>query len=304
MVNILITGAIKLSDSFRSQIEELGLNIIYVQNELEVIPFDVSNIELIICNGLFLHNDITRFTSLKYIQITSAGFDRLPMKQIKERGIIVNNARGVYSVPMAEWALSCILAIYKNTKGFIENKRNKVWNKDRNVLELHSKSALVVGYGNVGREVAKRLFAMGVKVSAVDLYETQCEYVDKCYNICQLNDIVSTYDIIILTLPLTEETHYLFNDEMFTNMKDGVTLVNISRGAVINETALIKHIDNNKFRGVVLDVFETEPLPSQSLLWDCENVIITPHNSFVSECNLDRLEAVILNNLKKYIDEK
>ena len=112
---------------------------------------------------------------------------------------------------------------------------------------------------------------------------------------------MSKADVIVLTLPLTEETKNFFNDERFSCVKDGSILVNIARGAVVNEECLIDNLKNGKLGGAVLDVFCTEPLNEKNELWDMKNVIVTPHNSFVSSKNQERLFNVVYNNLKEYM---
>ncbi len=301
---ILITGALKLTDLLRGQIEALGLEILFVQNELEPLSMDVSDVEMVICNGLFLHNDISKFTSLKYIQVTSAGLDRLPLKEIEERGITINNARGVYSIPMAEWAICGVLSLYKYTREFFVSQGRREWKKNRDIIELYNKRALVVGYGSVGYEVSKRLHGLGVHVGAVDITNIESEYVSDSYTISNLGAVVGEYDIVVLTLPLTEATRHLFNGDMFAKMKADSILINISRGAVVDEQALIVALKKNRLQGAALDVFEEEPLSVDSPLWDMDSVIITPHNSFVSACNQQRLESLIIENLIKYRNAK
>lgn len=301
---ILITGALKLTDSLISQIEALDIEIIFIQNELEPLTIDVSEVEMVICNGLFLHNDISKFTSLKYIQATSAGLDRLPLEKIKKRGIIINNARGVYSIPMAEWAICGILSLYKSTREFFLSQSNKEWKKNRDIIELNGKSALIVGYGSVGYEVSKRLYGLGVQVGAVDIINIDSEYVSESYTISNLAEVIGEYDIVVLTLPLTEATHHLFNSDMFAKMKADSILINISRGAVIDELALIAALKEKILLGAALDVFEEEPLSANSPLWDMDSVIITPHNSFVSTCNQQRIESLIIKNLIEYQNAK
>ncbi len=302
MAKILITGALTLTDSLRSQIEGLSLDIIFVQNELEPLQEDLSQVEYVICNGLFLHNDISKFESLKYVQVTSAGLDRLPIEQIKESGVVVNSARGVYSVPMAEWAIAAVLSLYKNIPAVVKNQTKHSWAKNRTMRELSGKSALVVGMGSVGQEVAKRLWAMGVAVGGVDITNIDLPYVDTCHKIADLQSIIGGYDIMVLTLPLTPETHHIMNASIFNKMRQDAILVNISRGAVINELDLISALKDGKISGAALDVFETEPLCDSSPLWDMDNLLISPHNSFVSENNSARLERAIVENLHKYLE--
>ncbi|MBQ0099745.1 MAG: hypothetical protein KBS91_04290, partial [Firmicutes bacterium] len=131
---------------------------------------DCSIFDIVICNGLFLYNDVKDFSSLKIVQLTSVGFDRVPMDYMKEHNIKVFNARGVYSIPMAEYALFGVLSLYKHGKEFYKNQLEKKWEKQRDVLELYGKIVCIVGCGNVGIEVAKRFSAFGCKLVGVDLF--------------------------------------------------------------------------------------------------------------------------------------
>ena len=177
-----------------------------------------------------------------------------------------------------------------------QNQKNHIWEKHRGVLELYGKNVLIVGAGNVGNECAKRFSAMGCTVFGCDLYPVKTESFADVLPIDKLDTQLETADIVILTLPLTDETKYLFNKDKFSKMKNGALLVNISRGAVVNTNDLIEALNKN-LGGAVLDVFETEPLEETSPLWDMENVIITPHNSFVGGGNNERLFKAVVENL-------
>lgn len=296
-MNLLITGAFSCSNEQLSYIESLGHNVLFMQFEKDELPCEYSWVEGIIGNGIFLHHSIERFTSLRFVQLTSAGFDRAPMEYINKNNIKIFNARGVYSIPMAEFALSGVLALYKKLNFFAQNQKNHIWEKHRGVLELYGKNVLIVGAGNVGNECAKRFSAMGCTVFGCDLYPVKTESFADVSPIDKLDTQLETVDIVILTLPLTDETKYLFNKDKFSKMKNGALLVNISRGAVVNTNDLIEALNKN-LGGAVLDVFETEPLDINSPLWDMENVIITPHNSFVGNGNNIRLFEVVMKNLK------
>lgn len=213
----------------------------------------------------------------------------------------MHNARGVYSIPMAEWALLKILEIYKDSLHFMQAQNNRKWLKERNIMELSGRTASVVGMGSVGKEVARRLKAFGVKVLGIDIFEIKEDYVDRFFHINDIDKALSLSDIIVLTLPLTGQTRYLINKERLNSMRQDAVIINISRGAVIQETALIDALNTGKFRGVALDVFEQEPLESNSPLWSMKNVFISPHNSFISDKNNERLFRLMYDNLKNYI---
>lgn len=298
-MKLLITGAWQRASEYFNQIEEMGHSIVFMQNERDELPCAYEDVEGVICNGLFLFHPIEKFTSLRYVQLTSAGYDRVPMDYVQAHGIEIYNARGVYSIPMAEFAISGVLQLYKQTKFFYENQKKRVWEKHRGVLELYEKSVCVVGCGSVGNECAKRFCAFGCKVLGVDLYPREDALYEKMYELSKTDEALAQADVVVLTLPLTEETRRMMNAERFSKMKEGSVFVNIARGAIVDEQALIKALDE-KLLGAVLDVFEEEPLGEKSELWNLENVIITPHNSFVGDGMFARLQQKILKNLKYY----
>lgn len=299
-MKLLLTGAFNYSEEQLNQLHNLGYEILYIQDEREPIHFDVSSIDVVVCNSLFLYQDITRFDSLKLIQLISAGLDRIPLDYIKKKGIKVFNAKDVYSIPMAEWALLKVLEIYKRSKEFYKNQEQHKWEKQRNLLELTDKTASIIGFGSVGLELAKRLKAFGVNVIGLGRRKIESEYLDETLLIKDIDEALKKSDIIVLTLPLTRETRHLIDKEKINIMKDKAVLVNLARGGVIDEVDLINALKEGKFLGVALDVFEDEPL-GESLLWDFENVVITPHNSFVSDKVNDRLFELIIENLTRSI---
>lgn len=294
-MNLLVTGAWADAKAHISELEAIGHTVCFLQFEKDKLPCEYDWIEGVICNGLFLSHPIERFTNLRYIQLTSAGFDRVDMDYVKAHGIEIYNARSVYSIPMAEFALCGVLQLYKQAEFFRENQKRHLWEKHRGLLELTGKKVLIVGCGSVGNECAKRFAAFGCEVIGVDLYPREDSLYSDMFPLGELDNALGKADIIILTLPLTEQTKHLINDNRLGLLKSSAVLVNIARGAIIDTEALISHIDN--LGGAVLDVFEEEPLSEESPLWDKENVILTPHNSFVSEGNGERLSAVILKNL-------
>ncbi|SFF58738.1 Phosphoglycerate dehydrogenase [Halobacillus alkaliphilus] len=296
-INLLITGAYNYTNAQVRELESMGFEIIHVQEEREPLQIDVSNIHGVICNSLFLYNDISEFKNLKFVQLTSAGLDRIPLDYIKEMDIKLFNAKGVYSIPMAEWAILKILEIYKKSKDFYKQQYNKEWIKQRDLLELYGKTAAIIGLGDVGNEIAKRLKVFGVKVLAVGRTIKHSHFIDEYYLNYDLNNVLSKSDIVILTLPLTSETHYLFDANRITFMKENSVLINLSRGGIINELALMDSIQNGKFSGVSLDVFEEEPLQESSILWENEKVFVTPHNSFISDNVMERMFTTIKENL-------
>ncbi len=299
-MKLLLTGAAKYTEEQLNTLKAKGFEITFVQNELEKLSIDCSQFDAVVCNNLFLHNPPESFTNLKAVQLTSVGFDRVPVGYFASKGIALFNARGVYSAPMAEWIVLKILEIYKHSAEFYAQQKKKIWLKHRNLLELTDKRVLIVGAGSVGTECAKRLSAFNAKILATDIYDNGCEYIDEFYPMEELSEILPTADIVILTLPLTDKTKGFFGRDTLSLMKDSSVLINVSRGPIVDEQALSDILAEGKFLGVALDVFEEEPLSEASPLWSDSRVIVTPHNSFVSDGNSERLFSLICQNLAEF----
>ena len=298
-MNLLVTGAFAWTENELSELRRLGHEVVFIQQEKSPLPCDADWVEGIIGNGIFLYHPISEFTSLRYIQLTSAGFDRIPMDYVKQHGIEIHNARGVYSIPMAEFAISGILQLVKQSRFFYENQKQHIWEKSRTLGELAGKTAVIVGAGNIGAEIAKKLQAFDVTVVGIDITTDERPYFEKIELFENLDEQLKTADIVVLTLPLTDDTKGMFRKSKFNLMKSSSVFVNIARGQLVVENDLIDALKKKKLSGAVLDVFEEEPLDESSPLWDMENVIITPHNSFVGDGNHARMLDVIMSNLKR-----
>lgn len=296
----IITGAFRASEEDFDKLRQLGLEITFHPDERQPVEHP-EQYEAAICNGLFLYNPIETFENLKYIQLTSAGMDRIPLDYIHAHNITVHNARGVYSIPMAEFAVCGVLQLYKQSRFFAENQRQHKWEKHRGLLELSGKTVCIVGCGSVGGECAKRFAAFGCHVTGIDLVTREDVLYDVILPLNRLSDALASADIVVLTLPLTEETRHLIDRRALDTMKPGAILVNIARGAIVDTNALIEALTTH-LGGAVLDVFEEEPIDQTSPLWDMENVILTPHNSFVGEGNRGRLWEAVSANLQRFLN--
>lgn len=296
-MKLLVTGAWNCTEEQLNSLRLEGHEVVFMQYEKDLCPVNYSEVEGVICNGLFLHHPIEKFTSLKFIQLTSAGFDRVDLNYIKSNGIEIYNAKGVYSVPMAEYALWGALQFSKKGKSLQKSQSEHKWEKARDAFELFGKKICIIGCGDIGTECAKRFWAMGCKVCGVDLYPSENEYYSVIYSLGDLLTAVSDADYVALTLPLTSDSKHLIDKNVLNAMKDSAVLINISRGAVVRTEHLLEALAEKKIGGAVLDVFEEEPLDENSPLWDMENVIITPHSSFVSDGNGHRLYQVIMGNI-------
>ena len=298
-MELLVTGAWQDAGNHIAELEERGHRVYFLQYEKDELPCSPDQIEGVICNGLFLYHEISAFTRLRYIQLTSAGYDRVPMDYIKEHDIEIHNARGVYSIPMAEFAIAGVLSLYKKLDIFRENQKLHKWEKQRDLLELYGKTVSIFGCGSVGCECAKRFAVFGARVVGVDIVmDPKTEYGFKeIFPLSKTMEVISKSDIIVSTLPLLNSTHHFWNAKKFSLMKSETVFVNISRGKTVDTEALIFALKEKKIAGAILDVFEDEPLIRESELWGIEYLILTPHNSFVGEGNDIRLWKIIQKSL-------
>ncbi len=299
-MNLLVTGAFAWTEEELNTLRRLGHDVVFMQQERDKLPCKKTWIEGVVCNGFFLYHDINQFERLKYIQLTSAGYDRVPMPYIKEHKIAIYNAKGVYSIPMAEFALAGVLTLYKQIHYFIEKQEKSCWEKHRGLTEMYGKTVCIVGCGSVGTECAKRFKAFGCKVIGIDVMPYSCSDYDTILSLGELVRVAKITDILVLTMPLNDSTYHLIDGEVLKVLPCNAVLVNIARGGVVDTDAMIFAIKNKKIGGAVLDVFEEEPLNTNSPLWNMENVLVTPHNSFVGQGNHQRMFDVILNNILEY----
>ena len=227
--------------------------------------------------------------------------DHLPLAEIAGRGILLHNARGVYSVPMAEFAIGGLLQIYKKAPQFWQNQKEHKWQRLRGVQELAGRRVCIIGAGSIGCALAKRLQAFDCQVQGVDIVPVDSPYFERICPQEELAAILPSTDIVALSLPLSPDTIQMFNAERFAQLKPGAIFVNVARGAVVDEEALVAALQSGHLQGAVLDVFAHEPLAEDSPLWDMPNVVITPHNSFFAESNREMMFKVVMQNLRNYL---
>ncbi|TQQ85446.1 dihydrofolate reductase [Peptacetobacter hominis] len=290
----------KFDDEKMKMIEDLGYEIVFHDDRILKNTEETDSVEVAYIYYNTDKIDYTRMKNLKFVQLASVGFDHIPKEYFEERGIILSNNKGGYSIPIAEYILMGILECYKNVFSLRKMQSEKIWKYEMNMLELSGKRALIMGTGDIGKETAKRLKAFDVEVWGLNTDGRNIDYFDRCFKTEELDGIIGKCDIVVGLMPSTKKTYRMMNEKRFELMKEGAVFVNAGRGSLVDTKAIEKYAP--KFRGVVLDVFEEEPLYKDSPLWNMENVIITPHNSWVSEGNNERLFKNVYSNLKSYIE--
>jgi phosphoglycerate dehydrogenase-like enzyme len=204
-------------------------------------------------------------------------------------------------VPLAEWSIFGLLAFAKDLPRLRRDAAERRW-PHYPTKELRGKTLLVVGVGGIGAEVARLANAFGMRVIGVKRnVDEGVPHVESLHSPEELGELVGEADAIVVTLPLTDETRGLVDRATIARMREGAIIVNVGRGAVIDEEALIEALRSGKLAGAALDVFAEEPLPATSPLWEMENVIVSPHTAALSWHENERIVELFAENLRRYL---
>jgi phosphoglycerate dehydrogenase-like enzyme len=282
-------------------VQDLGYEVVYVHEKNVRLDDQTKDADILVCYNPFPQLDIQGMDKLKWIQLSSIGIDQAPVDYIHKAGITLTNNKGGYSIPIGEWIVMKTLELLKNSSRFHRQQQQRKWVLDTNLLELYGKTVGFIGTGSIAGEAAKRLQGFGTRILGLNTSGKATPFFLRCYPMEEMELMLKECDVVILTIPYTKKTHHLINEQTLGWMKDQVYFINISRGSIVDEAAFLKSIDNGKIRGAALDVFEEEPLPENHPFWGYENVIVTPHNSWISEMRNERRFALILENLRRYI---
>ncbi|MBO4839172.1 MAG: D-2-hydroxyacid dehydrogenase [Lachnospiraceae bacterium] len=298
-MKLLVTGSLGATEKDLEALAALGHEIVLHPDERVPVE-DPERFDGAVCNSLFHYTTHEGFTNLRYLQITSAGYDRVPMDWVRARGITVHNANGVYSPAMAEWTIMRILELLKHVPQGFRNQLAARHKKDWKWQELTGKNVLLAGFGAYGREIAKRLKPFGARLTVVNRSLKEDANVDEFCTLDKFPELLPQADILILALAHSPQTHHILDDAALQSMKPGSYLINAARGGLIDEPALLRALQEGPLAGAALDVYETEPLAPESPLWTLENVLLSPHNSFVGDHDHERMMQVVIGNLKAF----
>jgi len=257
--------------------------------------------------------DLGQVPALRWLQLRSAGVDHLAADPPWRHGITTTNARGVFAIPIAEYVTGMLLRVRQPVAWGRDQAAHR-WPEDAPLIEiLRGTTAVVVGYGSIGREIARQLDALGVRIVAVKARPEQRHDGDyrvpgtgdpdgtipeRILGLDGLTDAARDADALIVTVPLTAESRGLIDADVLGALRPTAWVVNTSRGPLIDETTLLDALRSGRIAGAVLDVFVDEPLPADSPWWDAPNVIVTPHASGVT---LRYFDALVVENVRRYL---
>lgn len=234
---------------------------------------------------------------LKWFQALSAGVDSFPLNEIKKRGIILTNGRGIHKIHMSEYAIGVLIMLTRNFHQMFKNQMSKKWDSSVHQGEINGATLGILGLGSIGKEIAKKASLLGMHVIGVKGASADVPYVEKVYSQEHMDEVFRQSDYIINLLPGTKNTENMINEQYFNLMKEGACFINMGRGSTVNESDFIDALKSGKIRFGVSDVFHQEPLPEDSPIWDIENLVITPHICGQSDRYFDRALEIIEPNL-------
>jgi len=246
---------------------------------------------------------------LKWIHSTAAGVAQLMYPELRDSGILVTNPSGIFSVPMAEHTIGLLLALARNFPDSVRGQdhakwaQQDLWNKPQHLTELNGQLLLIVGFGSIGREIAKRAKTFDMRVWGVTRSgQGDQALAERILPATQLDEVLPQADYIVIAAPETSETKHLIGSVQLALMKPGARLINVGRGSLLDEAALLQALETGALGGAALDVMQTEPLPPDSPLWKTPNLFLTPHTSAVSDRLWQRETALLMELLEHWFD--
>jgi len=300
---IKIACIMKISKTEAEQIREAGKNVelLMITDSKDTKQFAEAEVIL----GSVDSSIILHAKKLKWVQALAAGVENMP-KELKEHPCILTNMQRIYAPVIAESAIGLLLTL---TRGLVQVsipafREHKWMQASGNIVldDLYGKTIGIVGMGGIGSETARRLhYGFQMRVLSTDAKPLpKPEFVAELHDPGWFMEMVPQVDILMSAAPLTKETRGMFNEQVFSKMKPSAYFINVSRGGLVEQEALVRALKENRIRGAGLDVTTPEPLPPDSPLWSCPNLVITPHNSSLAPIRQVRFMALICENVRRY----
>ncbi len=275
----------QLLDVLKSNLDsKKGLEFIHIADDLDL-KNKISDLDILTTYEISENVFSQASDKLKWVHFGSAGIENSIFPSILKSKTIITNASGVHSGPVSEFAMGMILYLSKRFGGCEIFKNDAVWTQwklARQTIQLSGKTVGIIGFGNIGKSIAKKAKAFDMKVIATRRLQKKVEnkkIVDELIPLSDLDYLFAKSDYVVIACPLTPLTQGIVGSKELAKMKSSAFIINISRGAIINESALIKVLQNQKIAGAGLDVFYTEPLDKHSPLFELDNVFLSPHIS-------------------------
>ena len=267
---------------------------------------DPETVTILIARQGKANSFLQKFKEIKWLQLLNAGYEKVDLDLLRKRNIIFTNARSVYCKTIAEDVFTKILFLSRNYDVHLRDQQNRFWPDDFQLpnlnLDIDSKTIGILGAGNIGREIAIRSNAFGMNVLGYDPYVKSQIGFDRIYKEQYgLVEMLETSDYVVACLPVTDETKNIMNKNSFAWMKKSAYFINVARGDIVDEKALIEALESGVIKGAFIDVCKQEPLSSSSPLWSTKGLFITPHRAAYGDLMGRRMSALIESNIHRFL---
>jgi D-2-hydroxyacid dehydrogenase (NADP+) len=290
-------SAEKIKKELQSDFPEVPM--VAVAKEEEIRSY-VDKMEILITIFRISDEILKQAIHLKWIQVMTSGVNYILSRPSLRKEVIITSARGIHGPQMSEMAFLLMLALNRNFPKVIRNQDQRVWERWPTKL-LYGKKVGILGVGVIGEEIARKCKAFGMRVFGIDIIKRKIDAVDHFYGPEDLLQVAKEVDYLILTAPSTPETVKMIGARVFYSMKSTAFLINIARGELVDEEALIHALETDRIAGAALDTFTTEPLPKEHPLWGAKNVIITPHVGGMSDIYNAQVMPILKENLHRFL---
>lgn len=244
---------------------------------------------------------LDRAPEVKWLHSPGAGVESWPLDQLRERDITLTNAAGIFAIPIAEWVLSTMLSVAKRDRETEAAQREHRWVGDLSGDELYDSSLLVIGGGGIGQQIIDRAAAFGMRIWASNRSGRPVQNADRTVSGDDWRELLGEARFVVVTVPLTEQTRGLIGADELARMRSDAWLINVGRGATLDEDAVLDAVADGRIGGAALDTWVTEPLPADHRAWDIPNVIVSAHRSGTTSAGRARGLDLFADNVRRFV---
>jgi len=304
---ILLTLPPDVTEQYRARLSKLFPQLeIEVAAQSDKADIALAKADILLTFGQMMKNldlSLENAANLKWVQALGTGLDGITDQPALKDSVTVTSLHGVHGAPVSEAALAGMLALSRDIPRFVRNQETRTWGRWPAKL-LQDKTVGILGIGVIAEALAPKCKAFGMSVVGLTSKKREIPHFDSVHDIDELHDVVPHLDYLVLLTPYTAATHHLIDERVFAAMKPTAFLINVARGGVVDEDAMIAALRNKEFAGAALDVFEHEPLAPDHPLWTFQNVIITTHQGGFCDTYVDLAMPILERNMRCFLDGK
>jgi len=243
---------------------------------------------------------LERANALEWVHAQSHGFYKLLTPELRAHQATVTNSRGAHPESVSEHVFAMLLGLMRHLREYAHQQAEHRW-QPINMDTLFGKTICVIGVGNVGSAVARRAKGFGMRVIGVDIEPVICESVDELVGPREMDTAIARSEVVAVCVPYSDETARMFDRRRLQMLRQGAYLVNIARGGIVDEKTLREMLEDGRLSGACFDVFETEPLPPESPMWDAPNLILLPHSASRTDLSRSRLKEIAAESVRRFL---